>query len=518
VAQEIASSYPSAHATASQSPGSCPVSRVGVGLLGCGVVGSEVARLLLDRAGESSQRCGIALELVRVAVKHPGKARPVPLEGALLTTDAASVVHDPDIDVVVEVIGGIEPARTLVLAALKAGKSVVTANKQLIARYGSELFATAQRCGAKLRFEASVGGAIPLIRVLSEALAGEEVRRIVGILNGTSNYVLSRLADTGGSVDQALQEARRLGYAERDPRADIDGHDAAAKAAVIAAVAFGITPNQVRPRPVGIGHITQADIRCASQLGFALKPVVSMTRHGDSLDVWVGPALVPRANALASADGVSNAVVVESEAAGQLVLKGQGAGGLPTASAVVGDILAVSKQSASARYAFPATGDPVAVTDETDSAYVFRFEAPVTSKDTVSAVLSESGTGDGRACVLRESEFAVISGHLSPAHLRESIAALTESNLSPRTILRVLDDDGIEGRDGGRSGCASGADPEHQLGVVTSGCPHRLTSDLSPNHELFACTACGREYNGRTNEACLFCGAPLELVLDHKAS
>ncbi len=316
-----------------------PPSPVRIGLLGCGNVGAGLVTLLATRADVIERRTGLRLEITRVAVRNLGKDRPVDLPASVFTHDAAEVVADPDVDVVVEAIGGIEPARTLVLDALKAGKPVVTANKELLANVGSELFAAADAAGVDLLFEAAVGGGIPLIRPLRESLAGERIRRVMGIVNGTTNYVLTRMSEEGLSYADALAEAQGLGYAERDPTADVEGFDAGAKAAILATVAFRATVVAGDVYREGIAAITPADLPSAARLGYAVK-LLAIAEQGDDgrVAVRVHPAMVPSGHPLAGVRESFNAVFVEGDAVGELMLYGRGAGGAPTASAVLGDL------------------------------------------------------------------------------------------------------------------------------------------------------------------------------------
>jgi homoserine dehydrogenase len=313
--------------------------RVRVGLLGCGNVGAAFARIVDEHADVIAARAGAAVEITRVAVRDVGRARDVKLPPAAFTDDAASVVTDPDVDLVVEVIGGAEPARGLIEAALRAHKPVVTANKELIARDGVELLRIAAESGVDLLFEASVAGGIPLIRPLRESLAGDRIRRVLGILNGTTNYILTRMAEDGASFADALAEAQRLGYAEADPTADVEGFDAAAKAAIIATLAFGAP---VRPDDVyreGITQVTDDDIRSARSLGYVVKLLAVAEEVGGDIAVRVHPAMVPVHHPLAAVRDSFNAVFIEADAVGELMLYGRGAGGNPTASAVLGDLV-----------------------------------------------------------------------------------------------------------------------------------------------------------------------------------
>jgi homoserine dehydrogenase len=320
---------------------------VKIGLLGCGNVGGALVRLLAERRESIETTTGIDLELARVAVRSTSKDRGDHLDPALLTTDAASVVSDPEIDVVVEVIGGVEPARTLVQDALKAGKPVVTGNKELLANVGSELYATADAAGVDLLFEAAAAGAIPIVRPLRESLVGEDVTAVLGILNGTTNYILTRMAVDGADYGDALAEAQRLGYAERDPTADVEGYDAGAKAAIMASLAFGehVVAGDVYHE--GIAGVTQDDIAYARRLGYDIKLLAVAEAFGArgvdrEIGVRVHPAMVPVTHPLASVRGSFNAVFVEGTSAGELMFYGRGAGGRPTASAVLGDLIDAS--------------------------------------------------------------------------------------------------------------------------------------------------------------------------------
>ncbi|WP_245777925.1 homoserine dehydrogenase [Lentzea xinjiangensis] len=317
-----------------------------VALLGCGTVGTEVVRLLTDQADDLTQRIGAPVELAGIAVRRPNKHREVPEH--LLTTDAAALVTSADVDVVVEVIGGIDPTRGLLLDALRAGKSVVTANKALLAEHGPDLFEAADASGADLYFEAAVAGAIPLLRPLRESLAGDRITRVMGIVNGTTNFILSAMDATGAGYAETLEEASRLGYAEADPTADVDGFDAASKAAILASLAFHTRVTAADVYREGIRAVSAADIAAARGLGRTVKLLaicerVTAPSGQESVAVRVHPAMIPRTHPLASVNGAFNAVFVEADAAGEMMFYGQGAGGAPTASAVLGDLVAVAR-------------------------------------------------------------------------------------------------------------------------------------------------------------------------------
>src|SRR5208337_3453175 len=302
-----------------------------VALLGCGVVGSEVARLLTEQAEDLALRVGARLELAGIAVRRVGHRRAAAIDRSLLTADAHALATRPDVDIVVEVIGGIEPARSLLLAALKGGKPVVTANKALLAENGAEIYGAAREYGADLYYEASVAGAIPLLRPLRESLAGDTVHRVLGIVNGTTNFILDRMDSSGA------------GFAEADPTADVEGFDAAAKAAILASLAFHTPVTAADVYREGITEVTATDILSARALGRVVKLLAICERCDGGVAVRVHPAMIPRSHPLASVSEAYNAVFVEAESAGRLMFYGAGAGGTPTASAVLGDIVAVAR-------------------------------------------------------------------------------------------------------------------------------------------------------------------------------
>ena len=317
---------------------------VRVALLGCGTVGSEVVRLLREQAADLHARIGAPLEVVGVAVRRPGRSRgDLSLDPGLLTTDALGLVKRDDVDIVVEVVGGIEPARTWLVEALRTGKSVVTANKALLAEDGGALHDAAAEGNADLYYEASVAGAIPLLRPLRESLHGDQIKRVTGIVNGTTNFILSNMDSSGASFHEALEEATALGYAEADPTADVEGFDAAAKAAILASLAFHTRVNAADVYREGITEVTASDVASAKAMGCTIKLLCIASRADDAISVRVHPAMIPRTHPLASVGDAFNAVFVEAQAAGQLMFYGRGAGGAPTASAVVGAIVAVAR-------------------------------------------------------------------------------------------------------------------------------------------------------------------------------
>jgi homoserine dehydrogenase len=314
---------------------------VRVAVLGCGNVGGALVELLTTRRDAIAERTGVQLELVGVAVLDRQRTRSVSVPPGLLTDDPKELVERPGVDVVVELIGGLDPARTLVETALRAGRPVVTANKALLAQAGAELADLASANGVDLLYEASVAGAIPVIRPLRESLAGERVVRVMGIVNGTTNYILTRMAEDGLDYADALAEAQALGLAERDPTADVEGDDAAAKAAILAGLAFGSDVVGDDVHREGITGVRAMDVAYAARLGYVVKllAVAELVDGGPDVSVRVHPAMVPRSHPLASVRGAFNAVFVEGEAAGELMLYGRGAGGAPTASAVLGDLI-----------------------------------------------------------------------------------------------------------------------------------------------------------------------------------
>jgi len=311
-------------------------------------VGSQVVRLLTQQREDLAARVGAPVELVGVAVRRLDAPREIDVPEGLLTTDAAGLVARDDVDLVVEVIGGLEPARSLILSALENGASVVTANKALLAEDGPTLFEAAAKAERDLYYEAAVAGAIPILRPLRESLAGDKVTRVLGIVNGTTNFILDKMDTAGSGFSEALEEAQELGYAEADPTADVEGFDAAAKAAILASLAFHSRVTAADVHREGISEVTSADVASARDMGSVVKLLaICELRPGpdghDQVSARVHPAMIPRSHPLASVRGAYNAVFVESEAAGQLMFYGPGAGGAPTASAVLGDLVTVAR-------------------------------------------------------------------------------------------------------------------------------------------------------------------------------
>lgn len=332
-----------------------------IALLGCGSVGSQVARILLAEADTLAERIGARLQLTGIAVRSPEAPRDVDLPAGLFTTDASALVRDADI--VIELIGGIEPARSLILEAIGHGASVVTGNKALLAHDGPTLYEKADAAGVQLSYEAAVAGAIPIVRPIRDSLSGDRVTRVLGIVNGTTNYILDQMDTTGARFDDALAEAQRLGFAEADPTADIEGHDAASKAAILATLSFHTRFPLDRVYCEGITAVTAADVAAAKEAGYVIKllaiaelvnpesakPELSTDASANDdgaagVSVRVHPTLLPRTHPLAAVHGAFNAVFVEADNAGELMFYGQGAGGAPTASAVLGDVVSAARR------------------------------------------------------------------------------------------------------------------------------------------------------------------------------
>jgi homoserine dehydrogenase len=423
-------------------------STVRIGLLGCGNVGGALVAILQRDADAIAARTGVRLEIVRVAVRSMSKERTVAIPEHLLTHDASSVVADPDVELVVEVIGGIEPARTLILDALKAGKPVVTANKELIANVGQELFEAAASAGVDLLFEAAVGGGIPLIRPLRESLAGEPILRLTGIVNGTTNYILTRMAEGGAAYADALTEAQQLGFAERDPTADVEGFDAGSKAAILASIAFGgrVVAGDVYRE--GISGITAADIAYAARLGYVVKLVAIAERHPDGdVAVRVHPAMVPTTHPLASVRESFNAVFIEGGSVGELMLYGRGAGGMPSASAVLGDLIDAAHNLRAGSVGRPLHLRPVRLRSIDDLTSAYYLDLEVADRPGVLAAVAGVMGGHGVSIKSMEQEGTGAGARIifvtHEARERDVQACITELRsldvvLRVGTLLRVL--------------------------------------------------------------------------------
>jgi len=424
-------------------------------VLGCGNVGAALVALVSDRGDEVAARTGVRLEVTRVAVRSLSRKRPVDLADTVLTRDAAQVAVDPDVDVVVEVIGGIEPARELILAALAAGKPVVTANKELLANHGAELFKAATASEVDLLFEAAVAGGIPIMRPLRESLVGEDVRRIMGIVNGTTNFILTRMSEQATSYAAALAEAQELGYAERDPTADVEGYDAGAKAAILASIAFGAKVVAGDVYHEGISNISATDISFAARLGYVIKllavaELVPGTAGPDEVAVRVHPAMVPVNHPLAGVRDSFNAVFVEGASVGDLMFYGRGAGGSPTASAVLGDLVdaAVNLRKGTHAHLPTLTRRPIRPIDELQSSYyvnldvvdrpgVLRAVAEAFERHGVSIrSLEQEGVGDAARLIFitHQAREADVQGTLDDLRDLDVIHEIT-------SVLRVVGDD-----------------------------------------------------------------------------
>jgi homoserine dehydrogenase len=316
---------------------------VRIGLIGLGTVGSGVVEILRRHREDFVRRAGVDLQIVRAADRDPARATALGIDAAAFTTEAADVIADPNVDIVIELIGGTGVAKHVVLDALRAGKSVVTANKALMASSGQEVMDAAAAAGVDIMFEASVGGGIPIIGPLKHSLVSNEILAVAGIVNGTTNYMLTRMADDGLDYASALAEAQARGFAEADPTADVDGHDAAAKIAILASIAFNSRVTVDRVPVEGIRHITPADIAYAREMGYAIKLMAIARRTEGGIDVRVHPAMIPHTHPLASVSGVYNAIYVTGDAVGETMFFGEGAGSLPAASAVVGDVIEVAR-------------------------------------------------------------------------------------------------------------------------------------------------------------------------------
>lgn len=426
-----------------------------VAILGGGSVGAQVAHLLITQGEELAARAGAGLEVVGVAVRDVNAQRDTDIPAHLLTTDAETLILGADL--VVELIGGIEPARTHILAALNAGADVITANKAVLANHGPELFAAAEQVGAQLYYEAAVGGAIPIIRPLRDSLAGDRVSRILGIVNGTTNYILDRMDTLGDSLEDALAEATRLGYAEADPTADVEGFDAAQKAAILASLAFHTTVPLNAVYREGMTSVTHDQVLAARKAGYVVKLLAiceRITTDGvEGVSARVHPALVPIGHPLASVHGANNAVFVEAEAAGSLMFYGAGAGGIQTASAVLGDIVSAARRHV-------AGGPGVAESTHANlpvlsmSSVITRYQITLTVLDepgvlaTIATLFSDRGVSlEGVSQSVRDGGDAdrptatlVIITHQAPeSSLASTVVALTESPVVSNvvSVLRV---------------------------------------------------------------------------------
>ena len=416
---------------------------IGIGLLGLGTVGAGVAAILASPTGRHPLVGELALK--RVAVRDLNRPRPIELPSELLTTDPESVVDDPSVDIVVEVMGGLEPARSLILRAIAAGKPVVTANKAVIARYGEEIAAAAAQQGVYVLIEAAVGGGIPIIEPLKQSLGGNRIQKVSGIINGTTNYILSRMADEGAAYGAVLADAQQLGYAEADPAADVEGGDAADKIAILSALAYGGSVPRGAIPTEGINTLDARDVAYAAQLGYVVKLLAVAQYLGTAadgaaqLDVRVHPTLLPKGHPLAGVHGVNNAILVEGDPVGQVMFYGPGAGAGPTASAVVADILNIAgiRQAAGAH----ARLDPLLAASSwrpcqlIDTARTTHRNYVRLSTSDEAGVIGKIGTCFGQAGVSIQSimqfetqsaqaEIVVITHEVLEANFRSALAAI----------------------------------------------------------------------------------------------
>jgi homoserine dehydrogenase len=423
-----------------------------VGLIGCGTVGGAVVRLLRANGEEIRRRAGIGLRITRIAVRHPEKNRELSFEPGVLGGNAADLVRDVQVDVVAEVMGGVEPARTLLLDALERGKSVVTANKQLLAQHGPDLFAAADRAGVDLRLEASVGGGLPVIQPLRESLAANRIQEIIGILNGTTNFILTKMTEDGWEFGRALDEARRRGFAEADPTEDLDGHDAAAKIAILATIAFH-TPIRVDDvYREGVRRITPQDIQFAAELGFAVRLLAVAREVEGKVEARVHPAFVPRDHPLAAIRNEFNAVFIRGDATGQVMFVGRGAGGEPTASAVVADLIDIARNrraGAHGRSGFGVLG-PRLLRPIEETAVPFYLLMQVTDRPGVfariAAIFGEEGVSI--ASIVQKSrgktaDIVMVTHTAVEAQMRRVLARVEKLDVvgAVRNVIRVMDGD-----------------------------------------------------------------------------
>jgi len=419
---------------------------VRIGMLGCGVVGSSVARLLLADTAELSTRAGVKIELARIAVRTIK-----PYEGinpALFTTDPFSIVNDPEIDLVIEVIGGIEPARELIMTAIENRKSVVTANKALLASHGAEMFTAAYAKGEDIYYEASVAGAIPIIRPMRDSLAGDFVTRLMGIVNGTTNYILTKMHEDNREFADVLKEAQALGYAEADPTADVEGFDAAAKAAILSGLAFHtrVTVDDVYRE--GISKITLEDVNIAKSMDHVIKLLaIAELTPADEISVRVHPVMLHKSHPLASVRDAYNAVFVEAESAGSLMFYGRGAGGAPTASAILGDVVAVARHialnSVGQRETDYADRD-IAPIESTKTKFLIRLE--VADKAGVLAAIATTFANHGvsiqtvnQAGRNNDAEVTIVTHLATEGELKATVASLTAMDMVNKisSVIRV---------------------------------------------------------------------------------
>ena len=425
---------------------SAELKTISIGMLGCGVVGSQVARLLQSDEQELSERSGALLVLKKIGVRSTAARDGI--DPSMITTDLNSIVSDPEINIVIEVMGGIEPARTLILEAIKNKKSVITANKALLATHGHELFNAADAAKVDLYYEAAVAGAIPIIRSMRESLAGDQITRVMGIVNGTTNYILTKMQEEGREFNDVLKEAQSLGYAEADPTADIEGHDAAAKAALLASLAFHSTVTIDEVYCEGLTSISIDDVNAAKSMGSVIKLLaIAELTEKDEISVRVHPVMIPNSHPLASVRNAFNAVYVESESAGQLMFYGRGAGGAPTASAILGDLVAVTRHRA---YSTVGYGESdyadldIAPVGEVKSQFFVRLH--VADKSGVLASIAQVFASENisiqtvrQAGLGKDAELIVVTHSATEANLSACVKKLTDMDIVSKveSVIRV---------------------------------------------------------------------------------
>ena len=424
---------------------------IGIGLLGAGTVGGTLVRRLVGESDAIAAKTGLTFGVRRIGVRDVARKRDFDVTEGLLTTDPFEVVNDPTVDLVVEVMGGLEPAGDLLLTALRNGKPVVTANKELIAARGPELIGAAEKAGVPLLFEAAVGGGIPIIRPLSETLAGEPLERVLGIVNGTTNYILTSMTEEGATYGEALEEAKALGYAEPDPTADVSGADAAAKAAILASLAFGSWVGGDDVFTEGIEDVTAIDIAFAAEFGYVIKLLAVGERTSRGVSARVHPAMIPVEHPLASIRGATNAIFIEGPSVGSLLFSGPGAGGDPTATAVLGDVIDAAREMLAGAQVAPrirfSPGELVAFEDVETRWYVRLLvdDRPGVLARIASAFGEENVSirSVWQEGVDSEASLIIVTHPAAEAHQRAAVARLEsiEEVIDLAAVIRVLGDD-----------------------------------------------------------------------------
>ena len=430
--------------------------KIGVAIVGFGTVGAGVAEILTKNHDLLVARTGLDISLAKIADLDITTDRGVKVDPAILCTDAFAAISDPSVDIVVELIGGIGIARKVILAAIDAGKDVVTANKKLLAECGAEIFGRAADKGVDIYFGASVGGGIPIIRVLREGLVGNAVRRINGILNGTCNYILTRMEEEGLPFDDVLADAQRLGYAEANPSLDIDGFDTAHKALILAALSYGVQIPLDSILVEGIRGLDGRDVRYAGELGFKIKLLATIAREDDGIKVFVAPTLVPKTNMLASVSGVFNAALVSCDMADDTLYYGRGAGRFPTASTVVGDIADIAMNLAAGevrhRNVIPKTGEASALVPASEMRNAFYARLSVIDKPgslgKFATILGNHGVSIAAAMQKQGDDkpgavpVVVITGKAREAGVKEALAEILAAGVvaEPPVAYRILKD------------------------------------------------------------------------------